>query len=94
MTDDFDSGMGIPDDELGGGSAEPDTGDSAAPGHEGEVARLRAVEALETADADGGIALQDTVDEPGQLLEGAGLAHRRRTPPAGTYFFSLAFSWS
>ena len=37
MTDDFDHGMGIPDDELGGGSAEPDMGDSAAPGHETEM---------------------------------------------------------
>src|SRR5262245_63318619 len=30
MTDDFDSGVGMPDDELGGGSAMTDTGEAGA----------------------------------------------------------------
>jgi hypothetical protein len=36
MQDDFDNGMGLPDDELGGGSAMTDTGEHRA-GHEGEA---------------------------------------------------------
>ena len=37
MQDDFDSGMGIPDDELGGGAAEGDMGDAAGHGGESEM---------------------------------------------------------
>jgi hypothetical protein len=37
MKDDFDSGMGIPDDELGGGAAESDLGDSAGQGAEPDL---------------------------------------------------------
>ena len=36
MDDDFDSGMGIPDDELAGESAGSDMGDEGA-GHEGDA---------------------------------------------------------
>jgi hypothetical protein len=36
MQDDFDNGMGLPDDELGGGSAMSDMGEHGA-GHEGET---------------------------------------------------------
>src|SRR5262245_63223999 len=36
MTDDFDSGVGMPDDELTGGSAMTDTGDAGAGGADDE----------------------------------------------------------
>jgi hypothetical protein len=36
MQDDFDSGMGMPDDELAGGSAMSDIGDAGLGGAEGE----------------------------------------------------------
>jgi hypothetical protein len=49
--------------------------------HEGQVARLGPLEALEAADANLGVALKDSLDEPGQLVE-----------RAEHYFFSLAFS--